>query len=48
MANKRVFFSFDFDEDQKLKHHIVGQLKLDTSPFAALCVNLVPYTPCLG
>ena len=35
MANKRVFFSFDFDEDQNLKHHMVGQLKLDTSPFAA-------------
>ena len=35
MATKRVFFSFDFDEDQSLKHHMVGQLKLDTSPFAA-------------
>ena len=35
MAKKRVFFSFDFDEDQNLKHHMVGQLKLDTSPFAA-------------
>ena len=35
MATKRVFFSFDFDEDQGLKHHMVGQLKLDTSPFAA-------------
>ena len=35
MANKRVFFSFDFDEDQNLKNTMVGQLKLDTSPFAA-------------
>lgn len=35
MAKKRVFFSFDFDEDQGLKHHMVGQLKLDSSPFAA-------------
>ena len=35
MVKKRVFFSFDFDEDQNLKHHMVGQLKLDTSPFAA-------------
>ena len=36
MTKKRVFFSFDFDEDQNLKHHMVGQLKLDTSPFAAV------------
>ena len=35
MEKKRVFFSFDFDADQNLKHHMVGQLKLDTSPFAA-------------
>lgn len=33
MAKKRVFFSFDFDEDQNLKHHMVGQLKLSDSPF---------------
>ena len=30
---KRAFFSFDFDEDQGLKHHMVGQMKLPTSPF---------------
>ena len=30
---KRAFFSFDFDEDQGLKHHMVGQIKLPTSPF---------------
>ena len=35
MEKKRVFFSFDFDADQKLKHHMVGQLKLGTSPFSA-------------
>ena len=35
MVKKRVFFSFDFDKDQNLKHHMVGQLKLDASPFAA-------------
>lgn len=35
MAKKRVFFSFDFDEDHVLKHYMVGQLKLDSSPFAA-------------
>ena len=33
MATKRAFFSFDFDEDQNLKHHMVGQMKLPTSPF---------------
>ena len=35
MAKKRVFLSFDFDEDQVLKHHMAGQLKLDSSPFTA-------------
>ena len=33
MAKKRAFFSFDFDEDQNLKHHMVGQMKLLSSPF---------------
>ena len=33
MAKKRAFFSFDFDEDQNLKHHMVGQMKLPSSPF---------------
>ena len=35
MAKKRAFFSFDFDEDQNLKHHMVGQMRLDSSPFEA-------------
>ena len=35
MAKKRVFFSFDFDEDKNLKHHMVGQMKLADSPFEA-------------
>lgn len=33
MAKKRVFFCFDFDQDQGLKHHMVGQMKLPASPF---------------
>ena len=33
--NKRAFFSFNFDEDQNLKHHMVGQMKLPDSPFEA-------------
>ena len=35
MAKKRAFFSFDFDEDQNLKHHMVGQMRLDSSLFEA-------------
>lgn len=30
---KRVFISFDFDNDQKLKHAFVGQARLPESPF---------------
>ena len=33
MEKRRAFFSFDFDEDQNLKHHMVGQMGLPTSPF---------------
>jgi hypothetical protein len=33
MAKKRAYFCFDFDEDQGLKHHMVGQIKLPDSPF---------------
>jgi hypothetical protein len=33
MAKRRAFFSFDFDEDQNLKHHMIGQMKLPDSPF---------------
>jgi len=35
MAMKRVFFSFDFDNDQSLKVLMQGQLKLPASPFQA-------------
>lgn len=33
MAKKRVFVSYDFDNDKKLKDFIIGQAKLDDSPF---------------
>lgn len=33
MAKKRVFVSFDFDNDKILKDFIIGQAKLDDSPF---------------
>lgn len=33
MAKKRVFISFDFDNDQFLRTSLVGQSKLEDSPF---------------
>lgn len=33
MAKKKVFISFDFDNDKALKDFIVGQAKHDDSPF---------------
>jgi len=33
MAKKKIFVSFDFDNDKALKDFIVGQAKLDDSPF---------------
>jgi hypothetical protein len=32
-AKKRVFISFDFDNDKALKDFLVGQSKLEDSPF---------------
>lgn len=33
MAKKKVFISFDFDNDKTLKDFMVGQAKLEDSPF---------------
>jgi len=33
MAKKRVFVSFDYDNDARLKDLLVGQSKLEDSPF---------------
>ena len=33
MAKKRVFVSFDFDNDKTLKDFIIGQARLSDSPF---------------
>lgn len=33
MSKKRVFISFDYDHDEVLKTFLVGQSKLDDSPF---------------
>ena len=33
MAKKKVFVSFDFDNDKVLKDFLIGQAKLEDSPF---------------
>jgi len=33
MGKKKVFISFDFDNDKALKEFMIGQAKLDDSPF---------------
>lgn len=33
MTKKKVFISFDFDNDLKLKNLLAGQAKLSDSPF---------------
>ena len=33
MAKKKVFVSFDFDNDKVLKEFLIGQAKLEDSPF---------------
>lgn len=33
MAKKKVFISFDFDNDKTLKEFMIGQAKLEDSPF---------------
>ena len=45
MAKKRVFVSFDFDNDQTLKHFIVGQSRLADSPFEIVDFSLIEAAP---
>lgn len=40
MARKKIFVSFDFDNDKILKDFIIGQTKLPSSPFSAVDVSL--------
>jgi len=40
MTKKRVFVSFDFDNDKTLKDFIVGQAKLPDSPFEIIDTSL--------
>ncbi len=45
MAKKRVFISFDFDNDKKLKDFIVGQSRLSDSPFDIIDTSLKEAAP---
>jgi len=45
MAKKRVFVSFDFDNDQALKIFIIGQSRLLDSPFEVIDQSLKEAAP---
>ncbi|MBW1614236.1 MAG: hypothetical protein JRJ57_09765 [Deltaproteobacteria bacterium] len=45
MAKKRVYISFDFDHDRKLKDFIIGQSRLPDSPFEAVDWSLKEAAP---
>ena len=45
MAKKKVFVSFDFDNDKTLKDLIIGQAKLPDSPFEAIDFSLKEAVP---
>src|SRR5687768_2347289 len=45
MPKKKVFVSFDFDNDQKLKMFLIGQSNLPDSPFGISDVSLKEAAP---
>ncbi len=45
MANKRVFVSYDFDNDKVLKDFIVGQARNADSPFEVVDTSLKEAAP---
>ena len=45
MAKKKVFVSFDFDNDKSLKDFIIGQSKLSDSPFDVIDHSLKEAAP---
>ncbi|HEY2954752.1 MAG TPA: hypothetical protein VGK89_05845 [Candidatus Eisenbacteria bacterium] len=45
MAKKKVFVSFDFDNDKTLKDFIIGQAKLDDAPFEVADFSLKEAAP---
>jgi hypothetical protein len=45
MTKKRVFVSFDFDNDKVLKDFIIGQSRLADSPFEVIDTSLKEAAP---
>ena len=45
MAKKKVFVSFDFDNDKIIKDFIIGQSKLSDSPFDVIDTSLKEAAP---
>jgi predicted GTPase len=45
MARKRVFVSFDFDNDKVLKDFVIGQARLPDSPFEVIDTSLKEAAP---
>ncbi len=45
MAKKKVFVSFDFDNDKPLKEFLIGQAKLDDAPFEVIDFSLKETAP---
>lgn len=45
VAKKKVFVSFDFDNDKALKEFIIGQAKLEDSPFEVTDLSLKEAAP---
>lgn len=45
MAKKRVFISFDFDNDRALKEFMIGQTRLPDSPFEVIDTSLKEAAP---
>src|SRR3972149_5088518 len=45
MGKKKVFVSFDFDNDKILKEFIIGQAKLEDSPFEVIDTSLKEAAP---
>jgi hypothetical protein len=45
MAKKRVFISFDFDNDRTLKEFLIGQARLPDSPFEVIDTSLKEAAP---
>src|SRR5438309_1485018 len=45
MGKKRVFVSFDFDNDKVLKDFVIGQARLPDSPFEVIDASLKEVQP---